>query len=207
MQRKTRAQFVLFFLVAMAMMFMAAARSLAGPAPEVRDNGHFFQTATIEKVNAIVAEIHGRFGKDLGIETFESIPERLRPKLNAEKKEVFYDNWIQDQARQARTNGVFILIVRNPSHLEIASGKQTQLKAFTLKDRDELRDLMIKRFRAREFDEGILEAAQFVLNRMDQNIGPPPPPAPPATQPTTLPAGPETAPSTRPSADNPAVKQ
>ena len=200
-------------MLALAILFLAAGRLPAAAAPEVHDRAHFFKPDTIEKVNSVLLEIQKKVGKDLTIETVAAIPENLKAKFKSESSEDFFEHWTEQEGKRAQTNGVFILIVRNPSHFHISMGKTTRLKAFTLQDRDELRDVVLKRFRADQFDAGIVEAANFVLNRMERNTGAQTPAAIqpttlPSTLPTTLPttlpsAGAATAPTTRP-ADKPA---
>lgn len=158
------------------------------PVPEVRDEAHLFDAATIQQVNSVLQQIRQKYDKDLAVETFSEVPARLQTRLADEGKELFYENWIRQEARKAQTNGVFILIVQNPGRLQVGIGTVTSKKAFTPRDRDELRDLMLERFRQKKFNEAMVEGANFVLHRMDQNLGGGPMPALPALPPS---AGPE----------------
>ena len=185
---------------------IGSAQSLAVVGPAVHDDARLFKPATIDQVDVVVKEIHDKFDKDLTIRTFVAIPESLQPSFSAEDKESFYEHWLRHEARAAETNGIFILIVKKPGRLQIGVGNQTYTKAFTYADRDELRDLMLKSFREKKFDDGLVTAAHFVLERMEKNR------AEPATAPpkaTTLPSVvvPQTQPAgTTPAADAPTTK-
>jgi uncharacterized membrane protein YgcG len=165
----TRAARFATIVIVAALLFSATPASAAAK-PVMRDNAHFFEPGTVEQVNTIVKEIKDKFGKDLTIETFAVIPERLQPRFTAEGKQQFYEDWLNREAVAADTNGIFILIVKDPGHLEIGVGKRTREKAFTFADRDELRDLMLKPLHAHQYDDAITQAATFVLQRMKENL-------------------------------------
>jgi uncharacterized membrane protein YgcG len=180
----------LLIVILMGMLASVAAPAQAG-IHQLWDEAHFVKAQTIEQVNQILDEIHTRFGKDLMIETFPSIPDDYKPKLDKDGKEKFYTGWARTDAYDLGVNGVMILITGDPGHLQIEVGNQTQAQAFTLADRDELVQKMGAAFHAKDFDGGLLMAAQFVRDRMARNLGgaaAPAPSAPHATQPTTQPA-------------------
>ncbi|HZL35262.1 MAG TPA: TPM domain-containing protein [Tepidisphaeraceae bacterium] len=164
-------------LALLGVVLLAAPAGATAP-PEVRDNARLFDPPTIEKVNAIVQEIQQRFHKDLTIETFAELTEGQKQAIAAggkAGKEEFYEHWLRQEAQAAGTDGVFILIVQNPGRLQVGVGDVTRTRAFTIADRDELRDGMLKDFRAREFDKGLITGATFVLRKMEQNLGGHPP--------------------------------
>src|SRR5205085_1676314 len=74
------------------------------------------------------------------------------------------------EASSHHTNGVFILITRTPGHVQIGVGNQTQRKVFTLKDKDELQQLLVESFKQHDFDGGLLKGAKFVRDRMRQHV-------------------------------------
>ena len=140
-------------LVAVAILTsILAGVGMARPEPEVRDQAHWLDPATIEHVNSIVKEIRQRFGKDLTIATFDTIPDRQAASFTAKNKQEFYDDWLREEARAAGTNGVFILILKSPGHLQIGVGDSTRLHDFhSAKDRDGFNAMMLKAFH----DKGI----------------------------------------------------
>ena len=144
-------------------MIMALVAFLARPAPagthQLWDEAHFVKWQTIEQVDQILDEIHTKFGKDLMIETFPSIPDDYKAKLEKDGKEKFYAGWTRTDALDLNVNGAMILITGDPGHLQIEVGSQTQAQAFTLADRDELVQKMGEAFHAKDFDGGMLRRA------------------------------------------------
>lgn len=139
------------------------------------DQAHFAKEQTLEQVNQILDEIHGRFGKDLMIETFASIPDDFKAKLQEAQgkqggKDQFYAGWTRAEAVQLAVNGVMILITGDTRHLQVEVGLQTQSRAFTLADRDELTEKMGELLHKNDFDGAMLLAAQFVRDRMARNM-------------------------------------
>lgn len=154
------------------------------------DEAHFVKHQTIDQIDQVLQEIHDRSGKDLMIETFASIPDDLKPNLQKDGKDRFYTTWARSEAYQLGVNGVIILITGDPAHLQIEVGNDTQRQAFTIADRDELVKKLAGAFGAKDFDGGLLMAAQFVRDRMAQNLGGQRAPA--TTQPASTPTAPKT---------------
>ncbi|MGH7193308.1 MAG: TPM domain-containing protein [Candidatus Saccharimonadales bacterium] len=171
--------------VGLPLLLMAAPQPASAGIHQVWDEAHFLKEPTIEHVDDILDEIHTEFHKDLMIETFASIPDDLKPHLQREGKDKFYEHWSVIEGGDLAVNGVTVLITGEPPHLQVAVGMQTQEKAFTLADRDEMVKSLASAFREKDFDAGILQAAQFVRDRMARNLGTA---AAPATQPATQPA-------------------
>lgn len=157
---------------------------VSGGIHQVWDEGHFFKVQTIDHVDQVLQDIHTRFGKDLMIETFPSIPDDFKDKYQQQGKDKFFDGWSLAEGRRLELNGVLILINGDPAHLEVKVGLDTRKKAFTEADANELADQLVAAFKAREFDAGITRAAEFVRDRMAKNLGNH---AAPTTRPTTQP--------------------
>jgi uncharacterized membrane protein YgcG len=65
--------------------------------------------------------------------------------------------------------GIYVLITKEPGHIQVEVGHETQKAAFTSKDRDRLRDILIDGFQKKEYDRGLLDAVQFVEKTLDEN--------------------------------------
>lgn len=161
-------------------MFVAGPLAIAG-VHQVWDTAHFAKPQTLGQIDQVLLDIHSRFGKDLMIETFPSIPDDLKPKYQDQGKDKFFEGWTRSEAFQMGVNGVMILVTGDPPRLQVEVGLETRQKAFTLDDRDQLVDLLVKAFEKKDFDGGLLQAAQFVRDRMARNL------AGAATGPTSLP--------------------
>ena len=171
-------------------LVLSVVRHAGAGSHQAWDEAHFVKHQTLDQINQVLQEIHDHSGKDLMIETFASIPDDLKPNLQKDGKDKFYSTWARSEAFQLGVNGVIILITGDPPHLQIEVGRDTQNKAFTIADRDELVKKLADSFGAKDFDGGLLMAAQFVRDRMAQNLNGEKAPA--TTQPAPVPSAPTT---------------
>ncbi len=145
--------------------------SAANVAPIIKDDGKFFSGDAVTKANKKIKEIAQTYDKDLLIETFPEIPESRKKDYNPEDKSKFFEKWARDQAHENAVNGVYVLICKKPSHLQVEVGNETQKKAFTRNDRDKLAKLLIANFKEKKFDEGLLEAVDFYGTTLKEHLG------------------------------------
>jgi uncharacterized membrane protein YgcG len=137
---------------------------------EVKDDGGFFKPEIIRKANKGIKAIKNQHKKDLVIETYRSIPAERKDDFEKLGKNRFFEEWARERGRALEANGVLILISREPSHLQVEVDSETRKKAFTLANRDRLVQLMLERFRKKEFDEGLLDAVEFVNTTLGSNL-------------------------------------
>jgi uncharacterized membrane protein YgcG len=137
----------------------------------VRDNGEFFSADTVHKALASIAEMRQRYGKDLVIETFKEIPAERKKDYKFEDRNRFFEAWAKERAKALGVDGVYVLACREPAHLHVLVGDEARKKAFTIDDRNRLRDQLLKAFRERKFDEGLQEAVKLVDARLKANLG------------------------------------
>lgn len=162
-----------------------AAPALAAIVPEVRDEGGFFSADAVRQANGVIVDIQRDFKHDLLIETFKTVPadkiEEFK-KLDRAGQAKFYDDWAKQRARTAKVNGVYVLIVKEPGHLQAEVGNETREKVFTIENRNKLAETMIKKFReAKEakddadkqkfYDQALLDGVRYVHSTMKSNIG------------------------------------
>jgi uncharacterized membrane protein YgcG len=214
--------------VASILLMLATAHPALALRPVVLDGADFFKPETIDKADAIIRQIKSATGKDLMVETYPTIPERMHPDYERKGRDGFFRDWVTERGRALRVDGVLILISRDPGRLQIGIGSGVSGRLFTQRDRQELQQLMTNNFRQSKFDEGLLAGVEFVQKRIEQNaatggtgaaggpILPPvgtsppalPPDAPTNPPPATGPAaasGPATQPATRPAGTQPAT--
>ncbi len=123
------------------------------------------------KANEKIKKIAQTYDKDLLIETFADIPADLKKDYKPENKKEFFEKWARDQAHENAVNGVYVLICKKPSHLQVEVGNETQKKAFTLRNRNELAKLLIDKFKEKKYDEGLQEAVDFYATTLKANLG------------------------------------
>jgi uncharacterized membrane protein YgcG len=159
--------------VGLPLLFLALAAAPAlAVVPEVQDGAAFFKPETIAKANDALAEIGKKHHKDLLIETYATVPADKVEAVKAMDKEArgkFFQEWGNSRARRRMVNGIYVLISKDPGHIQVEVGNETQKAAFTTKDRDRLRDILIEAFQKKEYDRGLLDAVQFVEKTLDEN--------------------------------------
>ena len=136
-------------------------------APEVKDKGHFFKDETIRKVDAIARQIARDSNRDFVVETVPSVPIDQKEKVTAmtpEARTKFFRNWCEDRAEATVTHGVYLLICKEPPHLDLEITKESQV-AFGQEGHDKLLANLLKAFKEKKFDEGIVSAAEYVRDR------------------------------------------
>lgn len=152
---------------------LASASPAWAVVPEVQDGAGFFKPETIAKANDALAEIGRKHNKDLLIETYATVPADKVEAVKAMDKESrgkFFQEWGKSRAKRRRVQGVYVLISKAPGHIQVEVGDRTEKAAFTIKDRDRLRDILIGAFQKKEYDRGLLEAVQFVEKTLDENL-------------------------------------
>ena len=139
----------------------------------VRDNARFFSARARTEAIGGIEDIGKRFRKDLVWETYSAIPQDLRQGVDLTNKAAatrFYEAWARTLAKQQRVNGIYILLVKEPPHLQIEVGNDTQGNAFTLKDRDALRTLLLTKLRHQQYDDALLESVSFVSTTLQAHL-------------------------------------
>jgi hypothetical protein len=136
-------------------------------APEIKDGGKFFSADAVKKADKQIREIARKYDRDLLIETFATIPgeqaERVKA-LSPEERAKFFRNWATDRAEIAVVHGVYILVCKEPAFLEIIITKRGH-SAFDPPAFAKLRELLLKAFRDKHYDEGLQSAVEFVRER------------------------------------------
>ncbi len=155
-------------ILALALLagFLLAGKA-AAVAPEIKDEAKFFTPEAIKKANKQIREIYRKYGKDLLVETLPAVPGDQAAKvkaMSAEEREKFFHNWAADRAEAAVANGVTIMVVKDPAHLQITITPKA-LSAFPKEEFEKLRAAVLGKFRNKQFDEGLLEAVRIVDER------------------------------------------
>jgi uncharacterized membrane protein YgcG len=139
--------------------------------PDIQDEGGFFSADAVRKAREGIAELRRQFGKDLVIETFKEIPADRKKDYKPADRRRFFDAWAKDRAKTLGVEGVYVLVCREPASLQVEVGQETRKKAFTMEDRNRLAEQLLKSFRERKYDEGLLEAVKLVEARLKANLG------------------------------------
>src|SRR4051794_20756213 len=148
------------FVVLLAFAFCARP-AMAMDNPRVEDDASFFSADAVRKPNDVIKQIKQDHNEELMIETFPAIPEDVRGKYDAARKNEFMEGWPRQRAQALKMRGVYTLICRDPSTLRTVVGDQTIQKAFTKDNREQFTQIMLGAFRTKDFDKGLLDAVEY----------------------------------------------
>ncbi|HEY3897562.1 MAG TPA: TPM domain-containing protein [Chthoniobacter sp.] len=135
----------------------------------IQDNGGFFSDSAKAEATHSIAALEQKLHKEVVVETFASLPADLQGGLNPGDKaavDKVVREWAVKEIKARDVNGVYILLVKSPSHLQIEVGPDTQKRAFTLTDRDALAKLMLGDLRAKQYDSALLNGVNYVATTM-----------------------------------------
>jgi len=148
----------------------AVASLLAGQvgsaqAVEIKDDAGFFSQKALDKANAQLADLKKTNNKEVRIETFKTFPsgkaDAVKKMDKAERARVF-EKWARERATAEHAKGIFILICKDPGHVQVEDDKQTREQGFGSTERDELRDKLLAGFREKDYDKALLDAVDFI---------------------------------------------
>jgi len=152
---------------------LLAVSQVRAAAPEVKDEAKLFSASAVEKANGEIAAINRKYRKDLLIETLESPPASQAEKFAkpGRTRDEFYNAWARERARKAQVNGIYVLITKKPGHVGVEVGNDTQRRAFSLENRNKLREILVDAFNKNEHDKGLLEGVRYVDRTISENEG------------------------------------
>ena len=140
---------------------------------DIRDNGAFFSDTAKAEAGRQTAEIGARFKREVVVETFKSVPDDLKQGVNLQDRAAqnrLFEQWALRQARDLKVNGVYILISKEPSHLQVLVGNETQRTLFQPRDRDALVSAMLAKLRDRKNDAALLEGIGLIATTMKSHV-------------------------------------
>lgn len=142
---------------------------------QVTDSAGFFTPDTVQKANADLRDLKHVFGQDIVVETIPSLPadkaKQIQDASPATRNKVFAE-WLVQHAAAAGVRGIFILICKEPGHVQVDVNKVLRDKFFTAADADRLRDLLVARFKVKEFDQGLLAGLGLIRETFEKTLSP-----------------------------------
>jgi len=133
------------------------------------DGGGFFSDAAKAEANRQLLDLGVRFKKEVVVETFKAIPAEVSQGVNLQDRAAvnrMFEAWTLQQARQQRVNGIYILLSKEPAHLQVIIGNETQRTLFTTKDRAALIEVMLGKLRTKQPDDALLQGVSVIATAM-----------------------------------------
>jgi S1-C subfamily serine protease len=130
----------------------------------VRDEGKFFSDEAVQKANQAIALIAHRYGRDVLIETFASVPaddaEKVKA-MDATERRKYFADWAQKRTQAVGINGVMILICRSPATLYV-NVSQHAGGVVTKAEEKAIHEALLQAFREKKYDDGLAEALRLI---------------------------------------------
>jgi len=130
-------------------------------AAEISDGGGFFSTEALATANQSIRDLEQKSGHAVRIETFAAVPaDKIEAvaKMDAKQREAFFSKWVHDRAEATQSRGIFVLICREPSHLNLWAGTPIQRAGFGAAQAKTMKEAMLARLKAKEYDKALTEA-------------------------------------------------
>jgi len=143
------------------------------------DEGRFFSPTAVTKVSEEIKDFQKRLGKEILIETFTAPPADVRQQLDgtdAAGRSKVFAAWMGQRAAANRIDGVRVLICKEPPHIRAGVAEGLLSREFTTANRDELVRTLVTGFKAKEYDQALTAAVDFIYDTVDKNTAKPLPP-------------------------------
>lgn len=150
--------------------------AVTAPASEILDQAKFFSPAAVTKATDDLNRLEKRAHLGTHIETHDSLPadkQAAFAKLGTkQERDKFFYEWLVERSKATGAKGVFVLITRNPSHLQVAADAALRNRGFSNVQREEISKGLIARFSQKEFDSGLQDTVAN-LERIALRLGEP----------------------------------
>lgn len=152
-------------LIALSIWGGIAAHPQLLSAVEINDEAGFFSQSALDRANMQIADLRQKHGKELRIETFKAVPSdkvATVAKMSREDRQTFFKKWATDRATAEHAKGIFVLICKQPGHVQVEVDRQTRGQGFGTAERDQLRDKLLAGFRGHDYDKALLDSVDYV---------------------------------------------
>ena len=130
-------------------------------AADVVDGGGFFSAETLAKANRTIRDLETKTGHEIRIETFATVPadkaEAVK-KMDKVERDTFFTKWLHERAEDTKSRGVFVLICKEPAHLNLWGANAIQRSGFGASEAKTVRELLLNGFKAKEYDKTLTAA-------------------------------------------------
>jgi hypothetical protein len=148
----------------------------------VRDDAHLFTEEGVKKAGDLIREIETIYKLDVVVDTVAAPPtdqQKLFKNKNTAQVAAFFQTWARERAADAKINGIYVLICKDPVFVEATTWPEDAHAArFTPADQKQVRALLLKLNKdpkkAADNDRLLLEALRDTRKALLDNLSPPP---------------------------------
>ncbi|WP_083233380.1 TPM domain-containing protein [Planctopirus hydrillae] len=161
----------------------------------IQDEASFFSPAAKETALSRLKALEAKTGHEVQLQTVATLPEPWKGQLaSGQPKQGVFVDFTKDRGQLARAKGLFILVVKDPAHLEVAADRRLRNAGFTTNQRNAVAETLLNGFRAKDYDDGLLATVDLIEKEFSSLRSPSAAPvqgkAPAAAPANTLPAKP-----------------
>jgi uncharacterized protein len=74
----------------------------------------------------------------------------------------FFEKWARERATAEHVRGIYILITKEPGHVQVEEDRKTREQGFGTTERNELRDKLLEGFRHKDYDKALVDGVDYV---------------------------------------------
>lgn len=141
-----------FPLVLLAVIGVAAAPAAA----TVNDQAAMFSASALQSADTTLQQIQQTYGIPVLIEAYKEIPSDRKSEYSPAKRDEFFTKWTQERFAAGGSQGVYVLICRNPGTIRIVTAAAAA-SAMGGDHSGEFREILLKDFKSKKFDQGLTE--------------------------------------------------
>ncbi len=145
-------------------------------AQEIRDGANFFSPEARAAVAKELTELQARHNVGFTVETVASPDVELARKIEGQPKERRNAEFVKAarlRAQQTKSHGVFVMIWKNPSHLNVEFSRRLVERGFVQADQTAVRDALLAGFKDKKFDQGLRDAVATLRNAAERQANAP----------------------------------
>jgi uncharacterized protein len=134
-------------------------------AAEIRDDAKLFGPDVVAAQQTRLDRIERSAHHGVTIETYSTLPQGRAEDVEAmssRERAQFYSDWLKQRAKAARAEGIFVLITKEPGHVEVGVSSKLQSAGYSHTSKKRLVDTFLAAFRAKEFDRGLTDAVSLI---------------------------------------------
>jgi len=138
----------------------------------VRDQAGLFSSAATQQAEKGINQIYNQFRKELLVEAFAGVPAGRVTDYERDR-ESFFTSFLQERAREARVDGVYLMILKEaPPHnfrIQVGAGRATRQQLFRQADQDQVVKAVKEGLRSGDYDRALRNAVAAVGDAFRRN--------------------------------------
>lgn len=134
-------------------------------AAEIRDDAKLFSPDVVTAQKARLNDIERAAHHGVTIETHAGLPaDRAKDveAMSSRQRAEFYSDWLKQRAKASRAEGIFVLVTKEPGHVEVGVSGKLQSAGYSAASKKALVDTLLTSFREKAFDAGLTKAVSQI---------------------------------------------